>query len=41
MFKGVIHPKAIIMPLLFLAAIWLGFLVQNLGLIEGCDGAII
>jgi hypothetical protein len=29
------------MPLLFLAAIWLGFLVQNLGLIEGCDGAII
>lgn len=41
MFKGVIHPKAIIMPLLFLAAICLGFLVQNLGLIEGCDGAII
>ena len=41
MFKNILYRKALIMPLIFLAAIWLGYFIQNTGIIEGCEGAII
>lgn len=41
MIKKFINTRAIIAPLLMLSAMWIGFLLQNLGLIENCDGSLI
>ena len=41
MIKKFINTKAILAPLLMLTAMWIGFLFQNLGLIENCDGSLI
>jgi len=41
MLKNLFNKKAIVMPALFLVAIWLGFLLQQIGWIKGCAGAII
>mgnify|MGYP003607454821 FL=1 len=41
MIKKFINTLAIIAPLLMLSAMWIGFLLQNLGLIENCDGSLI
>ena len=36
-----ISPKTILVPLLMLALMWVGFLLQKQGLIQNCDGALI
>ncbi|WP_294213755.1 rhomboid family intramembrane serine protease [uncultured Chryseobacterium sp.] len=41
MLKNVISRKAVIHPLLMLAAMWLGYLLQMAGFFENCFGAII
>lgn len=41
MIKNVIHKKSIIAPLLMLSAMWIGFFMQNIGLIDHCDGSLI
>ncbi|MDQ1098102.1 MULTISPECIES: rhomboid family intramembrane serine protease [Chryseobacterium] len=41
MLKNVISRKAVIYPLLMLAAMWLGYLLQMAGFFENCFGAII
>lgn len=41
MFKNTLHSKAFIYPSLMVSSMWLGFLLQHLGLFEGCSGAII
>jgi len=41
MIKNIIHKKAVIAPVLILAAMWLGYLLQNLGFFSSCFGAII
>lgn len=41
MIKKFINTKAIIAPLLMLFAMWSGFLLQNLGILENCDGSLI
>ena len=41
MIKKFINTRAITAPLLMLSAMWIGFLLQNLGLIENCDGSLI
>ncbi len=41
MLKNIIHKKAIVTPILMLAAMWLGFLLQTMGFFTNCTGAII
>ncbi|MCE3075271.1 rhomboid family intramembrane serine protease [Chryseobacterium gwangjuense] len=41
MLKNIIHKKAIINPILMLSVMWLGFLLQTMGLFSNCTGAII
>ncbi|MBT2621610.1 MULTISPECIES: rhomboid family intramembrane serine protease [Chryseobacterium] len=41
MFKNAISKKAILYPLLMLAAMWLGYFLQTQGFFQSCFGAII
>ncbi|PTT43180.1 rhomboid family intramembrane serine protease [Chryseobacterium sp. HMWF028] len=41
MFKNVISKRAVIYPLLMLAAMWLGYFLQTQGFFQSCFGAII
>lgn len=41
MFKNAINYNAVLYAVLMVAAMWLGFLLQNLGWFSGCSGAII
>lgn len=41
MFKESLSYKAVLYAALMLAAMWLGFMLQSLGFISGCSGAII
>lgn len=41
MLKNSLHIKAFIMPILMLIAMWVGFLIQHMGLIDNCDGSLI
>lgn len=41
MLKNTIIFKALLYPTIMVSAMWLGFLLQNLGLFNGCAGAII
>ncbi len=41
MIKNVIHKKSIIAPLLMLTAMWIGFFMQKIGIIDNCDGSLI
>ena len=41
MLKKTFHIKAFVAPLFMLSAMWLGFLLQHIGVIENCDGSLI
>lgn len=41
MLKSTLNYKAILYAILMVSGMWLGFLLQYLGLFEGCNGAII
>ena len=41
MLKESLNYKAVIYATIMVSAMWFGFLLQNLGVIEGCNGAII
>ncbi|MEG2658704.1 MAG: rhomboid family intramembrane serine protease, partial [Clostridiales bacterium] len=41
MIKNIIHKKAFVAPLLMLAAMWFGYLLQTMGFFSSCFGAII
>ena len=41
MLKESLNYKAVIYATIMVSAMWLGFLLQNLGLFDGCNGAII
>lgn len=41
MFKNALNYKAILYPIIMISVMWLGFLFQNLGFFDGCNGAII
>ncbi|MBE2273328.1 MAG: rhomboid family intramembrane serine protease [Flavobacteriales bacterium] len=41
MFKQALNYKAVIYAAIMVSLMWLGFLAQNIGLLEGCNGAII
>lgn len=41
MLRKFINKRAILMPMLMLMAMWGGFLLQNLGILENCDGSLI
>lgn len=41
MIKNIIHKKAVFAPLIMLAAMWFGFLLQSIGFFSSCFGAII
>lgn len=41
MFKNAINYNAVLYAVIMVAAMWLGFLLQNLGWFSGCSGAII
>lgn len=40
MFKEALNYKAVIYAAIMVSAMWLGFLLQNLGMFDGCSGAI-
>ncbi|WP_209388599.1 rhomboid family intramembrane serine protease [Chryseobacterium sp. RR2-3-20] len=41
MIRNIIHKKAILAPIIMLAAMWFGFLLQHFGFFSSCFGAII
>jgi len=41
MIKNIIHKRAVIVPVIMIAAMWFGFLLQSMGFFSSCFGAII
>ncbi len=41
MLKKTFHIKAFLVPIFMLSAMWFGFFLQHIGLIENCDGSLI